>query len=71
MGLLITEEGGHDNMANEDNALGALGTTKGLSLTLAVLHHGFSCFAEGSIPAKISTVLQTALVFEDRLNGKQ
>lgn len=71
MVLLITEEGGHDNMANEDNALGALGTTKGLALTLAVLHHGFSCFAEGSIPAKIGTVLQTASVFEDRLNGKQ
>lgn len=49
--------------------LGSLGTTKGLSLTLAVLHHGFSCFAEGSIPAKIGTVLQTATLFEERLTS--
>ncbi len=53
-----------------DNALGILGTPKGLSLTLAVLHHGLSCLAEGSIPAKVGTVLATATYFEDRLNGK-
>jgi hypothetical protein len=53
-----------------DNGLGALGTTKGLSLTLAVLHHGLSCLAEGSIPAKVGTVLNTASIFDDRLNDK-
>jgi hypothetical protein len=51
----------------EDNALGALGTVKGLSLTLAVMHHGLSCLADGSIPAKIGTVLQTATVFEQHM----
>lgn len=51
-----------------DSALGVLGTTKGLSLTLAVLHHGLSCLAEGSIPAKVGTVLTTATCFEERLN---
>ncbi len=56
---------------DKENTLGSLGTVKGLSLTLAVLHHGFSCFAEGSIPAKIGTVLQTASVFEERLNGSK
>lgn len=54
---------------DDKNTLGALGTVKGLSMTLAVLHHGFSCLAEGSIPAKIGTVMQTASVFEERLNG--
>lgn len=48
----------------DQNQLGALGTVKGLSLTLAVLHHGFSCLAEGSIPAKAGTVMQTASTFE-------
>lgn len=52
-----------------ENTLGALGTVKGLSLTLAVLHHGLSCLAEGSIPAKIGTVIQTAKAFEDQING--
>lgn len=55
----------------ENNALGALGTTAGLSLALAVMHHGFSCFAEGSIPAKIGTVLHTASVFEEHLHGNK
>jgi hypothetical protein len=56
---------------DENNALGALGTTAGISLALAVMHHGFSCFAEGSIPAKIGTVLHTANVFEDHLRGNK
>lgn len=51
---------------NENN-LGAVGTAKGLALTLAVLHHGFSCLAEGSIPAKIGTVLLTAEAFEKQI----
>lgn len=55
---------------DENSALGVLGTAKGLSLALAVLHHGLSCFADGSIPAKIGTVLQTAKTFEERLNGQ-
>lgn len=55
----------------DDNALGALGTVKGLALTLAVIHHGLSCLADGSIPAKISTVLQTADTFEAQINGKK
>lgn len=52
-----------------ENTLGALGTPKGLALTLAVLHHGLSCLAEGSIPAKIGTVLHTANAFENQING--
>jgi hypothetical protein len=53
----------------DDNQLGALGTVEGLSMTLAVLHHGLSCLAEGAIPAKINTVLTTAKVFEEKIAG--
>lgn len=42
-------------------------TPRGLSLVLAVVHHGLSCLAEGAIPAKAGTVLQTAKLFEDHL----
>lgn len=40
-----------------------------LSLILAVAHHGFSCLAEGAIPAKPGTVLHTAQLFEEYLNS--
>lgn len=53
-----------------ENALGALGTPSGLALTLAVLHHGLSCMADGSIPAKVGTVMHTADLFEQRIIGK-
>lgn len=54
----------------DNNTLGALGTVKGLSLTLAVLHHGLSCLAQDSIPAKIGTVIQTAKLFEEQITGQ-
>ena len=50
--------------------LGALGTTKGLALALAVIHHGLSCFAEGSIPARTNTVLDTAKKFEEHITAQ-
>lgn len=53
------------------NDLGVLGTTEGLSLTLAVLHHGLSCLSQDSIPAKVDTVLHTARTFENRLRGER
>jgi hypothetical protein len=46
---------------------GPVTTTQGFALFLAVLHHGFSCLAEGAIPAKSNTVLHTAQQFEDWL----
>ena len=51
----------------EDNTLGAVGTPQGLALTLAVVYHGFACLADGSIPAKVGTIIHTADVFEDYL----
>ena len=54
-----------------DNDLGALGTVKGLSLALAVIHHGLSCFAEGSIPARTNTVLDTAKKFEEHILSEE
>jgi hypothetical protein len=53
----------------DKNELGALGTVKGLSLALAVIHHGLSCFAEGSIPARTNTVLDTATKFEEHITS--
>lgn len=47
--------------------LGVITTPRGLSLVLAVVHHGFSCLAQGAIPAKVDTVLHTAEMFEDHL----
>ena len=46
---------------------GIISTARGLSLILAVVHHGFSCFAEGAIPAKAGTVIHTAELFEEHL----
>jgi len=50
------------------NILGALGTNRGLSLVLAVLHHGLANFADKSIPAGTQTVIATAERFEDHLD---
>jgi hypothetical protein len=52
-----------------DNVLGSVGTARGLSLALAVIHHGLSCFAHDSIPAKTSTVIVTAQTFERYILG--
>jgi hypothetical protein len=52
-------------------SLGALGTVKGLALTLAVIHHGLSCFAHDAIPASTRTVLLTAETFEQHIIGRQ
>lgn len=43
--------------------IGVLGTVEGLALTLAVLHHGLSCLSREAVPAKATTVLQTAETF--------
>lgn len=52
---------------NNQQIVGVIATPAGLALTLAVIHHGMSCFAAGSIPAKVDTVLHTADMFERRL----
>lgn len=56
---------------DKDNTLGAVGTTEGLALTLAVVYHGFACLADNSIPAKINTITHTADVFEDYLKQRK
>jgi len=55
---------------NETSVIGVGGTVKGFSLFLAVLHYGFSCLAEGSVPARPQTVIDTAHNFETYLSGK-
>lgn len=51
-----------------DESLGALGTSRGLALTLSVLYHGLSCLADTSVPAKSGTVIDTAKKFEQYLD---
>ena len=46
------------------NLLGALGTFRGLSLLMAVIHHGLSNISPQSIPASVSKVLETAQSFD-------
>ena len=47
-------------------------TKRAVALTLAVLHHGFSCFssAPNSVPSSAQTVTRTADTFKDYLDGK-
>lgn len=42
-----------------------------VALALAVMHHGLSNLAEGSIPSRTDTVLETASMFERHLNGEE
>lgn len=51
------------SMDESSNLVGEIGTPRGWSLALAVFHHGFSCFAKGSVPAKAHTVIETAKDF--------
>lgn len=57
-------------MDKPDNGLGLVGTPEGLALTLAVIYHGFACMADGSIPAKVRTITETADIFEAHLTKK-
>lgn len=44
--------------------------TRQLALILAVLSHGLSNFAEGSVPAGWRTILQTSEHYRSYLSGK-
>jgi hypothetical protein len=54
-----------------ENVLGVLGTSRGLALALAVIHHGLACFAENSVPARVETVVITANTFERYISGQR
>jgi hypothetical protein len=43
---------------------------RAVALALAVMHHGLSNLAEGSIPSRTGTVMDTAEDFERYLNGE-
>jgi hypothetical protein len=43
---------------------------RAVALALAVMHHGLSNLAEGSIPSRTGTVMDTAADFERYLNGE-
>jgi hypothetical protein len=48
--------------------LNAVKVQRVVALTLAVVHHGFSNFAEGSVPAGWQTTLTTAERFRNYIN---
>lgn len=43
---------------------------RALALAMAVMHHGLANLAERSVPSRAETVLDTAQIFEDHLNGQ-
>lgn len=48
-----------------DKEITSVSLRRTMALTLSVVHYGLACLAEGAIPSKPETVIQTARRFED------
>lgn len=56
------------NMPGININIDKINNNRFLSLLLAVLHHGLGNLADNSVPARSTTIVGTAMEFEDHLD---